>query len=123
MGTFQVEVEIGDLQGEQWERLSATVGTRATFALVPRATLERLGVEADRRIPLRHTDGRLIEKNAGQTWLRIGDKSRIGIVIFGEGDDPVLVGMNTLQGMLLEPNFEDAALVPVVGLMPSRRLA
>ena len=123
MGTFQVEIEIGDPQGGRWEKVQGTVGTHATFALAPSSLLQRLGVQPERRISLRHPDGQLVERDAAQTWLRICEKSRIGIVVFGDEDESVLVGTNTLQGMLLEPDYEKETLVSVVGLMPSRRIA
>ncbi len=116
MGTFQVEIEIGDPQGERWELVSATVGTKAAFAWAPRSLLEGLGVEVEKRITLRHLDGRLIKRDVGQTWLRIGDKSHVGTVVFGDKRDPVLVGTETLRDMQLRADLERERLVPATGV-------
>jgi len=44
MGTFRVEIEIGDAAGERWERVEALVDTGATYTTVPAELLRRLGV-------------------------------------------------------------------------------
>ena len=119
MGAFQVEIEVGDPQGERWEKLAATAGTKATFAWAPRSVLEELGVEPKKRITLRHPDGRLIKRDVAQTWLRIGDTALVGTVVFGEKRDPVLVGSSTLQDMLLEADTDKEKLVPAAGVTSS----
>ena len=119
MGTFQVEIEIGDPQGKRWKQVAGTVGTRATFAWAPRSVLEELGVQVEKRVSLRHPDGRLIKRDVGQTWLRIGDKAGVGTVVFGETRDPVLIGSDTLQNMLLKADIEKEKLVPTAGLIES----
>jgi hypothetical protein len=86
MGTFQVELEIGDPQGGRWEKLQGTVGTKAANAWVPQSVLERLGVRVEKRVSLRHPDGRLIKRDVGQASLRIGDKSIVGRLSRGERD-------------------------------------
>ena len=119
MGTFQVEIEIGDPQGERWEKMSATVGTKAAFAWAPREVLEGLGVQPEKRISLRHLDGRLIKRDVAQTCLRIGDKAQIATVVFGDKRDPVLIGSSTLQDMGLTADLEKEKLVPAAGLISS----
>lgn len=111
MGTFQVELEVGDPQGERWEKLAATVGTKAANAWVPQPVLEKLGVQIEKRISLRHPDGRLIKRDVGQTSLRIGDKAIVGMVVFGGERDPVLVGSETLENMQLAADLAKEKLV------------
>lgn len=111
MGTFQVEVEIGDPQGERWEKLQGTVGTKAANAWVPQPLLEKLGVQIEKRVSLRHTDGRLIKRDVGQTQVRIGGKSITTTVVFGEKRDPVLVGHETLRELELQADLTKEKLV------------
>jgi hypothetical protein len=111
MGTFQVEMEIGDPKGERWEKLSATVGTKAAFAWAPREVLEQLGVQPEKRISLRHLDGRLIKRDVAQVPLRIGDRTQTLTVVFGEKRDPVLVGSETLQALQLKAELDRERLV------------
>ena len=119
MGTFKVEIEIGDPQGERWEKLSATVGTKSAFAWAPREVLQQLGVHPEKRIPLRHPDGRLIKRDVAQTCLRIGDRAGVGTVVFGETRDPVLIGSDTLRDLQLKADIEKGKLVPTAGLIQS----
>jgi predicted aspartyl protease len=116
MGTFQVEIEIGDPQGERWEKMTATVGTKAGLAWAPREVLEQLGVQPDKRVPLRHLDGRLIKRDVAETWLRIGDKSKVVTIVFGEKRDPALVGSETLQALHLAADLDRETIVPAAGV-------
>ncbi len=111
MGTFQVEFEIADPQGERWEKLQGMVGTKAANAWVPQAVLDQLGVQIEKRVSLRHTDGRLIKRDVGQTQVRIGNKSIMTTVVFGEKRDPVLVGSETLRDLQLQADLTKEKLV------------
>ncbi len=111
MGQFQVEFEIGDPNGGRWEKLSGIVGTKAANAWVPQPLLEQLGVQIEKRVSLRHTDGRLIKRDVGQTQVRIGDKSVTTTVVFGEKRDPVLMGHETLESLGLEADLAKEKLV------------
>jgi len=111
VGTFQVEIEIGDPQGERWEKLQGTVGTKAANAWIPQSVLEKLGVQIEKRVSLRHTDGRLIKRDVGQTQVRIGDKSIMTTVVFGAERDPVLVGSETLRELQLQADLTKEKLV------------
>ena len=44
MGTFSVEIAIGDVGGENFEEIEALVDTGATTTVIPGATLRRLGI-------------------------------------------------------------------------------
>jgi predicted aspartyl protease len=119
MGTFTVEIEIGDPQGERWERFEATVDTGSLFTVVPRRLLERLGVQPCFRGRFLLGDGRVIEEDVGQTWIRVEGKSGIRMVAFGGGGPEAILGADTLDGLLLEPEEEYQRLVPKIGLMPT----
>lgn len=117
MGTFSVEIELGDEAGKRFESVSALVDTGATYTVVPRRLLETLGVEARESAPFRLADGRSIEQDVGQTWLRVDGKSVITLVVFGEDEDQTLLGAYALEGLLLAPDPVSKRLVPVEGLL------
>ena len=48
MGTVTVTIQVGNLQGHQFEELDIIVDTGFTYTAVPRAMLERLGVPIQR---------------------------------------------------------------------------
>ncbi len=117
MGTFRVPIEIGDPQGERYERVEALVDTGATYTTVAASTLRRLAVMPHDRVPFILADGRRIERDVGQTWVRVDGKSVITLVIFGdEGVDPLL-GSYTLEGVRLGVDPINERLVPVPGLL------
>ncbi len=120
MGTFQVDVEIGDPAGERYDKVSALVDTGSTYTVMPRPLLEQLGVEPREQATFRLTDGRSVEQEIGQTWVRIGEKSVITLVVFGESDGPSLLGAYALEGLLLAPDPIAKKLVPVEGLLMSK---
>lgn len=51
MGSFRVQIEIGDPAGSRFDRLEALVDTGATYTWVPRDFLERLGIPPEEERP------------------------------------------------------------------------
>lgn len=71
MGTFRVAIEIGDAVGERWETIEALVDTGATYTTVPAELLRRLGVMPYTRDTFVLADGRRVEHDIGQSWIRV----------------------------------------------------
>ena len=101
MGTFKYSIEIGDPEGERYETVEAVVDTRASYTLVPASVLARAGVRPIRRATFVVADGRRIERNMGQTWIRVDGEAVIRLVIFGDEYEEPLLGADTLEGLLL----------------------
>lgn len=120
MATFQVDIEIGDPQGERWERVRALVDTGSTYTALPSSMLERLGVEPTDRARFRLADGRTADQEIGQTWLRVDGKRVITRVAFASEDASPLLGAYALEGLLLAPDPVGKRLVPVEGLLMAR---
>ena len=116
MGTFQVEVEIGDPQGERWEKVLMPVDTGSMYTVVPRRLLQNLGVEPLRKARFRLADGRAFDQEIGQTWIRLNGSAVISIVAFGEEGDETLLGAYALEGLLLAVDPVGKRLVPVESL-------
>ncbi len=117
MGTFRVPIEIGDPQGGRFERVEAMVDTGASYTQVPASLLGRLGVTSYDRLMFILADGRQIERDLGQTWIRIDGKSVITIVVFGEEDTEPLLGAYSLEGLRLGVDSLNRRLVPVPGYL------
>ena len=56
MGAFTVEIEVGDLEGQQSESLEALVDTGSSYPVVQRRVLARLVVNGHRAPPV-HAGG------------------------------------------------------------------
>ena len=117
MGTFQVEIEIGDPDGQRYERVLTLVDTGSTYTVLPRSLLERLGVEAHTRDKFRLADGRVVEEDIGRTWVRVDGRSEITLVVFGEEGSRSLLGAYTLEGFRLAPDPVGRRLISVEGLL------
>ncbi len=121
MGTFRVAIEIGDPRGERYERVEALVDTGATYTTAPASLLQGLGVTPHDRVPFILADGRRIERDVGQTWVRVDGKSVISLVVFGEEGVEPLLGAYTLEGVRLAVDSTNRRLVPTPGLLMRSR--
>ncbi len=117
MGTFSVDIEIGNPEGTRFESVNALVDTGASYTSDPATVLQELGVSVRDRVTFILADGRRILRNVGRTWIRIDGKSEITLVVFGDEDAEPLLGAYSLQGLLLGLESPNERLVPVPGLL------
>jgi clan AA aspartic protease len=117
MGTFRVEIEVGDPDGRRYERVEALVDTGATYTSLPRVLLETLGVVAHARERFVLADGRHVEREIGRAWVRVGGRAEVTLVVFADSGSPVLLGAYALEGLRLAPDPVARRLVPVPGLL------
>ena len=105
MGTVTVTIQVGDLQGHQFEELDIIVDTGSTYTAVPRAMLERLGVPIQRSMPSQTADGRIVPVDIGQTIVRLEGFEFYTPVIFAAENEPSLLGVVTLEeaGLAVDP--------------------
>ncbi len=121
MGTFKVSIGIGDPQGQEYELVEALVDTGATYSTLPASLLRRLGVGTDRRVEFELADGSVIERDVGQTWVRINGDTAIVPVVFADDGSAPLLGAVTLEIFLLTVDPVRQQLVPARGLLMSQR--
>lgn len=115
MGTFNVELRIGNPDLSAWETVSALVDTGATCSMAPASLLHRLGVEPHESVEFELAGGEIAEYPTG--WAAFSASGRVGRarVIFGP-DGEYLMGATILEdlGLVVDPvNFR---------LVPTRRL-
>lgn len=117
MGTFRVEMEIGDPEGQRYERVDALVDSEATYSTLPASFLTSLGVTSHDTRRFVTADGRRIEGRFGRTWVRLEGAEDIVPVIFGDDDALPLLGAVTLEifGLGIDP--VNSRLIPVDGLL------
>ena len=117
MGTFQVTIDVGDPSGQRFEAIEALVDTGATYTVVPAPLLVRLGVVRHARDVFVLADGRHVERDIGQTWVRVAERAVITLVVFGEPDSRPLLGVYTLEGGRLAPDPVGRRLLPVPAML------
>ncbi len=122
MGTFRVEIEIGDPDGERWESVNALVDTGASFTWVPRDVLERLGVQPEFRRQFETANGRIVERDVAQAPIRLDSRQLTTIVVFGDADSQTRLGRHTLDLFGVAPDEDGRRLIRVPALAVSPRL-
>ena len=117
MGTFHVEMEVGDAQGLRYEPVQALVDSGATYNILPVPLLRRLGVRPTESGSFILADGRRLQRYKGQTWIRLEGREYIAPVVFGGADTQPILGAVTLEifGLGIDPVAE--RLIPVDGYM------
>ena len=116
MGTFTAEVEIGNPSGTRFRTVTALVDTGASVTTLPGSILEDLEVVPHTEFTFVLADGREIQRPVGRTWMRIGDRSEITLVVFADDDVEPLLGAYSLQGLMLGVDSPNERLVPVNAL-------
>ena len=117
MGTFSVDVELGNPSGTGYRTVSALVDTGASHTAIPSTMLRELEIIPHTRGMFRLADGRSLELDIGQTWVRLDGVAQMTLVVFAnEGTSPVL-GAVTLEEFRLGVDPVSQRLIPVEGLL------
>ena len=117
MGTFSAAIEIGRPDGSAFETVNALVDTGSSLTTVPAAILRRLGVTPHRKFVFALADGREVEREVGQTWLRVAGQSAITFVVFGDAEVEPLLGSYSRQGLMLGVDSPNERLIPIPRLL------
>ena len=119
MGTFNVDIELGNPSGSGYRTVSALVDTGASHTAIPASMLRELEITPHTRGMFRLADGRRLELDIGQTWVRLDGIAQMTLVVFAsEATSPVL-GAVTLEEFRLGVDPVSQRLIPVEGLLMS----
>ena len=116
MGTFSVDLDIGDPRGEVWETVQALVDTGSSYTWVPRRLLDRLDVRPQFQREFETADGRVVQRDLAVTMVRWNGETMPTLVVFGGNGDAVSLGAYTMKGFSLAPDPVNRRLVRVRGL-------
>ena len=119
MGTFSVEIGIGDSARERWITLDALVDTGATMTSAPGSLLRELGVEPVSRRRFKFGQGEVRAMQIGYTWVRFAGEEVLTQVLFNEEGSQPLLGALALEGALMAVDPVEQRLIPVDGLLMS----
>ena len=117
MGSFNHPIQVGDPQGERFERVELLVDTGATFTVLPGSMLQRLDVPVQRKVSFRLADGSVLEREVGETVVRLDGQVITTTVVFGEEGTPLLLGVVALETALLAVDPVQQRLVPTEALL------
>ena len=117
MGTFTVQIAIGDQDRGHWVTLDALVDTSASITSVPASVLRELGVAPITQERFRFAQGEIRTMDVGQTWVRVEGEEIVTLVLFNEEGTPPLLGALALEAVFMGVDPVGQKLVPVEGLM------
>lgn len=117
MGTFSVEIQIGNQETGEFLRLDALVDTGATYTLLPSEMLNRLGIKAVDQRDFQLADQRSVRYDVGEAKLRLNGNELTVLVVFApEGTSPLL-GATALELFSLAADPVSQVLIPVPALL------
>lgn len=115
MGTFTIEIGIGDPERGRWRTLDALVDTGASITALPASVLRELGVEPSFRQRFRSAHGESREMEVGHTWVRVDGRETLTQVLFNDEGSTPLLGLVTLESVFMMVDPVDQKLVPREG--------
>ena len=113
---FTYPIEIAARTGGPFETLEAVVDSGAFYTQAPASLLRRLGVQAIDRAVFITADGRRSEADLGEIEIRMEERHRTTICVFGEEETPALLGAYALEGFLLGVDPVNQRLIGIEGL-------
>ena len=91
--------------------------TGASITALPASLLRELGVTPHDHLTFALADGRRIQRDVGQTWIRIEGRTVITLVVFGDEGMQPLLGAYSLQGLMLAVDTPNERLVRTEALL------
>jgi clan AA aspartic protease len=116
MGTFSVSIEVGDPPAQRWTPMQALVDSGSTYTWVPSDALQALGVVPQGRREFETAGDEVIEREIGETRVRLNGEVLTTIVVFAGGGSAPLLGAVTLEQFSLAVDPVHRRLVPVRAL-------
>jgi clan AA aspartic protease len=96
VGTFRVEIGVGNPHGGDLHPVTALVDTGATHSMMPQSLMARLRIAPLRTSRYSIADGSTVEYSVADARFGIDEQVRYCPVIFGP-EDEFLIGATTLE--------------------------
>ena len=114
MSSLQHYIEIGDADQKKFETFESLVGTGASYILIPRVVLERLGHMPTHQRPFRLANGSVVDLGLCQALLRVGEDTVMVSCVFGDDPSEALLGATALEELGLGVDPLNHTMEPVV---------
>lgn len=97
VGTFSVEIEVGNPSREEFVTVEALVDTGAIYTMLPGDILDRLGVARLETDIFELANDSLVEYPVGDAVVRLHGRMRTVPVVFIQPENTPLLGATTLE--------------------------
>lgn len=121
MGTFYTKCKIEHIADRSRSVIvpKLLVDTGSEYTWVPTATLEKLGVEREKKdLPFVMANGQQVTRSVGFAIIRLDKFFTVDEVVFAEKGDLLLLGARTLEGLNLTVDTQRKKLV-AAGPLPA----
>ena len=115
MGTFNITVQIGNLNGEHFEDVEVMVDTGAITTVIPRSILEGLGITPTKKETFEYAGGERVQLDMAEARAVVEGREAGTWVILGEDGVAPILGTYTLEGVFLAVDSYNERLMLVVG--------
>ena len=112
MGTFSVELEVGNPSREEFMAVEAMVDTGAIYTMLPEDLLDGLGIPRLETDIFELADNSLVEYPMGDALVRLQGRMRTVPVVFTRPDNTPLLGATTLEIFRLVADPVNEQLIP-----------
>jgi hypothetical protein len=117
MGFTYIKIRVYSIDLTKWEDVEVLVDSGALFTLIPRFTLERLGLKPIARQKLGVYGGGSVERDVGGAVVEYGERRAIIPIVFGEPDDTPVLGATALEALGYQVDSASKRLKPTELLM------
>lgn len=115
MGTFTTKLRIWNPDApSKAEELDVMVDTGAAFTWVLRARLERLGIKANRRMPFRTIEGRVLDRDVAIAYVSTDGNAVPDLVVMAEPGEMEVMGAHSIEGLGMAADPVQRKLIPTV---------
>ncbi len=120
MGFTRVTIKVENLKepGRSAE-VECLVDTGAIHTMIPRSVLEQVGIQPERQREFTLANGSKITRSMGAAMVRLNGDQTATDVVFGESGDAALLGVVTLESMLLQVDPTSGTLKPLPNYLMS----
>ena len=113
MGTFSVNIQIGNINRGEFEELCALVDTGATTTVIPASILRDMGVSPTASHTFKYASGEEAELDMAEIRVRVQSGETATWVVFGNDDATPSLGAYTLEGSFWGVDPYNRRLIPV----------
>lgn len=112
MSTFRHRIELAAMPQGPFVSVDALVDTGATYTLLPRTVVTRIGVEPTEQDEFVLADGRVVERDVAIVTVRLDGKTRPTVCVIDDTAAEALLGAVTLEEFGLAADPVNRRLVP-----------